>query len=128
MRYILDTHTVIWYFGNSLKLPNNLRDLIDNSENTVYISSASLWEIAIKTSLEKLKLSSSFDDLLNTVNDYDYNILQIKHEYLRIYYNLPLLHRDPFDRLLISTAISENLTLITKDENIQKYDVPWIWN
>ena len=127
MKYLLDTHVLIWYFEDSQRLPKEMAELIDNPINYVYISSASLWEIAIKMSLGKLNLSLSLNQLLENISNRDFQILQIKDNYLMKLFDLPFIHKDPFDRLLISTALAENLTIITIDENIQKYDVPWIW-
>ena len=127
MKYLLDTHAVIWYFENSSELPKKIEELIDNPEISVYISSVSLWEIAIKISLSKLDLKLSLEELLYIVKNRDFDIIQIENEYLKKLYELPFIHKDPFDRLLISTAMAEDLTIITIDENIQKYDVSWIW-
>ena len=127
MKYLLDSHAVIWYFEDSQKLPQKTVELIDNSEIGVYISSASLWEIAIKMGLGKLDIKFSFDELLVAVEASDFDILQIENEYLKHLSDLPQIHKDPFDRLLIATALAENLTLITTDENIQQYNVKWTW-
>ena len=127
MRYLLDTHAVIWYLDESLRLPTRTETVIDNSVNRVYVSSVSLWEIAIKTNLGKLKLNATFDEFLGKVRNSECEILQIKDEYLKRLSVLPSVHKGPFDRLLVSTAIVENLTLITADDNIRKYGVQWIW-
>jgi len=127
MKYLLDTHSVIWYFDDSPKLSQKVTEIIENSENRLYISSISLWEIAIKMNLGKLSLGFSFDKLLNAIKVSDVGILQIEDEYLRNLSRLSFLHKDPFDRLLIATAFAENLTIITVDENIQKYDIAWVW-
>lgn len=127
MRYLLDTHVVIWYFDDSPKLPEKIIEIIKNSESKLYISSISLWEIAIKMSLGKLDLNITLNELLSAVKNSDINILQIEDDYLQNISKLPFLHKDPFDRLIISTALTDDLTIITVDENIQKYDIPWIW-
>ena len=127
MKYLLDTHSVIWYFDDSPKLSQKVTEIIENSENRLYISSISLWEIVIKMNLGKLSLGFSFDKLLNAIKVSDVGILQIEDEYLRNLSRLSFLHKDPFDRLLIATAFAENLTIITVDENIQKYDIAWVW-
>jgi PIN domain nuclease of toxin-antitoxin system len=127
MRYLLDTHTVIWYLGKSPSLSLRAKEIIDNAGNRRYISSASLWEIAIKVNLGKLDLHTTFDVFLDRIQYRDIEILQIKNEYLKRLSVLPLIHKDPFDRLLIATALVENLTLITADENVRKYDAPWAW-
>ena len=75
----------------------------------------------------KLTLSLTFDELVDILRSGDFDFMQIKDEYLSGVFKLPLLHKDPFDRLLITTAIAEHLTLVTIDKNIQKYDFSWIW-
>ena len=69
----------------------------------------------------------TLDELLEIVQNRDFNILQIEDNYLNRLSDLPYIHKDPFDRLIIATALAEDLTIITIDENIQKYDVNWIW-
>ena len=127
MKYLLDTHVIIWYFENSPELPLRIKELVRAHENEIYFCSISLLEIAIKLNIGKLRLSFTFDDLINDVKNRDFNILQIEDEHLKKYVNLPFIHKDPFDRLIIAAALAEDLTIITADENIQKYDVPWIW-
>jgi len=127
MKYLLDTHVVIWFFNNSPDLPLKIKEIIKFPENQIYISSVSLWEIAIKASLGKLNMNIEFNGLLEDIIKRDFEIFPIKNEHLKYLFILPYLHKDPFDRLLISTVITEKLTLITSDENICKYDVSWIW-
>ena len=127
MKYLLDTHAVIWYFEDSSELPEKIKELIDNPETDIYICSISLWEIAIKMNLGKLNISLPFDELLNSIKNGDFNVLHIEDEYINGLSLLPFIHKDPFDRLIISTALADNLTIITVDENIKKYDVPWVW-
>ena len=127
MKYLLDTHTIIWHFDDSTKLSQKAIEITDNLESHLYICSISIWEIAIKMNLGKLNLNFTFDKLLAAIKESDVYILQIEDEYLSKLSELPYIHKDPFDRLLISTALTENLTIITIDENIQKYNVSWIW-
>jgi len=127
MSYLLDTHAVIWYFENSLELPGKIEELIDDPTISIYICSISLWEIAIKINLGKLNLKLPLDELLDSIKNREFNILQIENEYLQGLVDLPFIHKDPFDRLIIATAVAEDLTIITIDENIQKYDVNCIW-
>ena len=127
MRYLLDTHTVLWHFEDSPQISPIFREIIKNPKNKIYISSCSLWEAAIKINLGKLTLNFTFDELLYEIKIGDFDVLQIEDEYLKGLSSLPFIHKDPFDRLLISTALIEDLTIISIDENIQKYDVPWIW-
>jgi PIN domain nuclease of toxin-antitoxin system len=127
MKYLLDTHTVIWHFDDSVKLSQKAIEITDNPESRLYICSVSLWEIAIKINLGKLNLNFTFDKLLTAVKESDVDILQIEDEHLRKLPELPYIHKDPFDRLIMATALAEDLTIVTIDENIQKYDIPWIW-
>ncbi|MCL1884707.1 MAG: type II toxin-antitoxin system VapC family toxin [Defluviitaleaceae bacterium] len=127
MKYLLDTHTLIWLIEASSKVSNDIKERLKIPDNSIYLSSVSLWEIAIKSSLGKLELKSPFNNLLSDLSSTNIVILQVENEYLEKLTTLPLIHKDPFDRLLISTALVEDLTIITTDENIQKYDVSWIW-
>ena len=127
MRYLLDTHVIIWLAENSNNLPLNIKEIVAQSDNEIYISSVSLWEIAIKMNLGKLDLNFALDELLIAVKNNDFCVFQIEDEYLQNLSKLPFLHKDPFDRLLIATALAEDLTIITIDKNIQKYEVSWIW-
>jgi len=126
MKYLLDTHAIIWCIDKQVsKLSPKAREIILNPRNTIYISVASLWEIAIKSNLGKLDLSVDF--LLNELEQSEFGLLQIKNSYLRGLETLPQIHKDPFDRLIISTAQAEGATLLTADENIQEYDIKWAW-
>ena len=127
MNYLLDTHALIWYFQDSSNIPSKIADLIDSRENNKCVCSVSLWEIAIKMDIGKLKIDLSFDDLLGEIANSELTVLQIDNKHLKGVSKLPFLHKDPFDRLIIATAIAEKMTIITVDENIQKYDVSWIW-
>ena len=125
MRYLLDTHALIWYSEHSGRLPRMTEEIIDNPKNTIYVSAASLWEIAIKVNLGKLDLS--FDNLLGELKSVKFQILPIENIYLKRLLDLPKIHKDPFDRIIITTAQEEDMILLTSDENIHKYDVSWRW-
>lgn len=125
VKYLLDTHTLIWLIEASPKISLEIKEIFTLSENTVFISSASLWEIAIKAGMGKIRIS--FEKLIADLTSTNIEILQIENEYLKRLLSLPEIHKDPFDRLLIATALVENLIIVTADENIQKYSVPWLW-
>ena len=127
MSYLLDTHALIWYFEDSADLPIKIARLVDNPVYQKFICVASLWEISIKSNIGKLDMRLSFDALLDTIENSELSVIPIKNDYLKRLSKLPFIHKDPFDRLIITTALSEGLTVMTVDENIQKYDVPWIW-
>lgn len=128
MQYILDTHTLIWFLEDSPKLSNEAKKRITNIQNQCFISICSLWEIAIKLSINKLSLDVSFDDFKTEIQRNDFTILPIEFEHLQQLQQLKFHHRDPFDRLIIAQAQSENIAIISKDENFRKYEnVTIIW-
>ena len=96
-------------------------------DQSVFVSIASFWEITIKNSLGKLDLDIQVTDLMSSCAGDGLTILPIKASHLEVLKTLPWIHRDPFDRLLISQAISEDLTFVTVDENIKKYDLKTTW-
>ena len=123
---LLDTHTFLWFVNADKKLPKNTSDMIEEDQS-VFVSIASFWEITIKNSLGKLDLDIQVTDLMSSCADDGLTILPIKASHLEVLKTLPWIHRDPFDRLLISQAISEDLTFVTVDENIKKYDLKTTW-
>jgi PIN domain nuclease of toxin-antitoxin system len=104
-----------------------MKKILEDDENKVYLCTISLWEIAIEINLGKLDLGMRLDEFLENIEQRDFSILHIENDYLKALSDLPYIHKDPFDRLLISTALTENLTIMTIDENIQQYDVSWVW-
>ena len=128
MRYLLDTQIILWYIEDQGKLPSKIVNIIDNESNEIAVSLVSLWEIAIKINLGKLTLSMEVPALIDCLEDNDFTMLKLESSYITALLSLPDIHKDPFDRLLISAAISENMVLITSDGNIHKYSIPTIWN
>ncbi len=100
---------------------------IENIDNTKLISIASIWEIAIKISLKKLKIPKGFKHLLDLIEENGFEILPISAEHTIIVSNLEFIHRDPFDRLLIAQSMNNGLAIVTRDNNIKKYNVPTVW-
>lgn len=128
MEYLADSHTLLWYLEGSYKLSNLARSLFGNPSNRIIVSIASLWEIAIKYSLQKLKLTDNFDLLFPAeLIKYDISILQIGYSHLNRLAILPFHHRDPFDRMLIAQAIEEDLPIVSSDVHFDSYDVSRIW-
>ena len=125
MKYLLDAHALLWYFEDEGKLSKKAESIIDDPQNAIYVSSATLWEIAVKIGLEKLDVD--FNALLVQVDHAGFHVVHTKNAYLQELIALPQIHKDPFDRLITVTAKIENMVLITTDENIQKYDVQWVW-
>jgi len=123
MNILLDTHVLIWTLENNLTLSNIARDTIIDGNNIVFVSSASVWEIAIKKSIGKLDVP---DNLIEEIELHRFTPLPISYAHAQLVANLPHLHKDPFDRILIAQALLERLTLITRDELIMEYEVKTI--
>jgi len=127
MNYLLDTHAVIWFLNGDEKLSDKSREIIENQNNLKFISIASIWEIAIKISLDKFKFNKGFKKFLDLIEDNGFEIIPISFDHAITVSTLKFIHRDPFDRLIVSQALSDNLIIITRDEYIEKYDVRTIW-
>jgi len=128
MNLLLDTHAFLWFIGGDKQLPDKSVELIKNTENNCYLSIASLWEIAIKFSLGKIELKNGFEELNKIIQHSEIEILPLSFDHLKQLTKLDFHHRDPFDRIIISQGISEKLTVVTKDDNFGKYEVPIVWN
>jgi PIN domain nuclease of toxin-antitoxin system len=127
MTILLDTHTLLWFLENDPQLPASIRIRIQTS-TTVFVSIVSLWEIAIKTNVGKLSLPIPFSQLQPELTKQNITQLTVTFSDLEIYYGLPLHHRDPFDRLLISQAINYNLTFISRDTKFNPYLIQQVWD
>jgi len=125
MRYLLDTHAILWYVDASPELPLELRDLMESSE--CLYSIASLWEISIKQSLGRLNRAISIADYDNICSQAGFLRLAILPSHLNHIKELPDIHRDPFDRLLVAQAQEEGLTIVTRNRMIPQYTVQTIW-
>jgi len=127
MNYILDTHVVLWTAENSRLLSEKVKSVILDKNANKFVSIASAWEVAIKLGTQKLHLDGGLPEFFKMIDENSFFTLPLEREYLRLIPSLPKHHGDPFDRLIISTAITEDMTLITIDENIYKYDVNCLW-
>ena len=127
MRYLLDTHTFLWCFEGSIKLSKTAKEILLETDTPKYISIASLWEFSVKYSTGKLPFDGGLLYLCKLIKQYEFVILPISQRQLAAMIDLPFIHRDPFDRLLVATAKTDGLTILTADENIQKYDVLSAW-
>ncbi|MEH1864158.1 MAG: type II toxin-antitoxin system VapC family toxin [Nostoc sp.] len=121
----LDTHAFIWLTENNSSLPNLRRSI--NTADTVYLSIASLWEIAIKLNLGKLSLQRSYETIGSAIDASDILILPISFADTVQVRNLPLHHGDPFDRILIAQAIDHCLVIISRDKKFDAYSVQRMW-
>lgn len=127
MDVLLDTHTFIWFFNGDEQLSFKAKKLIEDSKNIKFVSIASIWEVAIKIGLKKLVFDGNTNEIANLIEQNGFCILPISVEHTVTYESLELIHRDPFDRILIAQATVEKMTIITKDENIQKYKTKTTW-
>jgi PIN domain nuclease of toxin-antitoxin system len=126
-RCLLDTHAAIWFFSGDDKLSQTAQNAILDISNRKFISIASAWEVAIKIGIGKLEIDGKAAGFIRLAETNDITILPIKTAYLTALESLPLIHRDPFDRLLVATTLCEQMTIITADEDIAKYQVSHIW-
>ena len=127
MRLLLDTHIVLWLASSPGKLPAGVIDALFDPRNTRYVSIASSWEVAIKLDSGKLKLNGGLPKFYRYIDKNSFIETGVTREYLNLLDTLEDFHQDPFDRLLIATALAENFTIVTADENIHRYNVNWIW-
>ena len=123
MNFIIDTHALIWHIEGNKKLKKKAVSTIENTGNSVYVSKASLWEMVIKISLGKLEMSIPFDELEVYLEKNEFPILDYNFGHLKTLQTLPFHHSDPFDRLIISQAITDDLTIITHDPFFRDYSV-----
>ena len=124
--YLLDTHAAIWFFNGNESLSQTAKRIIRDLSNDVYISISSVWELAIKIGLGKIDFAGKAAGFIRLAEKNEIALIPVMTSHLTVLETLPMIHRDPFDRLLIATAINEQMTLITADANIARYDVPYI--
>jgi PIN domain nuclease of toxin-antitoxin system len=118
---LLDTHIVLWWLDDHPALSSAVRNRIAGGENLVFLSAAVVWEIRIKEAMGKIDIPPDFSLVLDRQ---PFEKLAIKAEHAHALKDLPLHHRDPFDRMLIAQALTEGLTVATRDPVFEKYSVP----
>jgi PIN domain nuclease of toxin-antitoxin system len=124
---LLDTHTLLWFLEDSPKLPSEIKEQIENN-NEIVVSIVSFWEIAIKLSINKLRLQFEFQELPTILEELEISILPLSFEDTNIYLSLPLHHRDPFDRILIAQAMNSSLSIASADIAFDAYEtVHRVW-
>jgi PIN domain nuclease of toxin-antitoxin system len=126
MKLLLDTHIFLWYITADLRLPTLFRDAIHEPNNEVFLSVASLWEATVKYNLGKLPLPQSPDIYIPTERRHQIQSLSLRENAVKELAQLPALHRDPFDRILICQALANDLVIVTVDPQIQSYNVPYL--
>ena len=125
MNLLLDTHTLIWWIKNDPRLGRQASALIYSPETTVWVSAVSVWEISIKASLQRVATKQSFYDVLpGELDRQGFRPLPVTFTHALAIRDLPMIHKDPFDRMLIAQAQCEGLTLLTADSALAAYPVP----
>ena len=126
-RFLLDTHVFLWLIQGDPQLIDRARSIIADDASQLNFSVVSIWEIAIKLNIGKLKIEHSIEDIYQLLAQLKIEILPIDRSDLDRYLTLPLHHRDPFDRLIISQAIDRELILISSDGSFEPYPVQRLW-
>lgn len=127
MKYILDTHTFIWWHDHQELLSEKVLMLCEDTRNQLFLSIASIWEMQIKLQLKKLILKTSLYEMIALQKNNDISVLPIKTQHIINLETISLHHKDPFDLMLISQANIENAILLSRDTKFQIYDVKTIW-
>jgi PIN domain nuclease of toxin-antitoxin system len=121
MKYLLDTHTFLWFNEGSSELSKEAKEIILNSDNELFISIASLWEISIKTAIGKLEIKGDYELILEDVVENNITILPINFAHTVVQNKLEFHHRDPFDRIITAQSIVEKIDLISRDKIFDDY-------
>jgi PIN domain nuclease of toxin-antitoxin system len=127
VKLLLDAHAAIWFFNGDAQLSKKARSAILAPTNEKHLSIASVWEVAIKISVGKLHYAPGSEGFANLALSNGFVLLPIKPEHLAQLESLPFVHRDPFDRLLVATAQTEKLQIVSADYHIAQYDVRTLW-
>ncbi len=121
MKFLLDTHLLLWAAGQPERLSKSARELIENPDNALYFSAASIWKIAIKSSLGREDFKADARLIRRGLIDNGYREISISSEHAAGVQSLPLVHKDPFDRLLIAQSLVEGMPLVTVDPVLSQY-------
>lgn len=126
-KYLLDSHTIIWYLSGNENLSTNCLELIEDTSNEITVSIVSYWEMGIKISIDKLTLPIPLKDFIKLAKDKKIQTDSIPEEAVVLLQNLPFHHKDPFDRLLVAQALQERIPILSKDSQFDAYGVNRIW-
>jgi len=127
LKYILDTHTFIWWNDDPQLLSEKVVALCEDPSNKLFVSLASVWEMQIKLQLKKLKLSASLESIIEQQQANNIELLTLTTQHILNLSTLPMHHKDPFDRLIISQANMDNAILLSADKKLELYDVKVDW-
>lgn len=126
MNVLLDTHILLWSWNGDARLAQSHKELLMSQEVRAFVSIVSLWEIAIKKSVGKLELKAPLEELVASLPEFQFELLPLRMEHISSVGNLPLHHRDPFDRMLIAQAKHDGMHLLSADPHFGAYGVPLI--
>lgn len=128
MRALLDTHVFLWWLADDDRLRRSTRAIIEDPGNTLLLSAASAWEVAIKSAQGRLDMARPVEDVLTTVlQQARFERLSIEFEHAVVAATLPGIHGDPFDRMLVAQAMALGCPIVTQDPKIARYPVEIIW-
>jgi PIN domain nuclease of toxin-antitoxin system len=124
MRILLDSHIFLWWVAGERRLPAKVRKVIGSSRNECFLSHASVWEMAIKSALGKLRLPTTVGKFVSEQCEINgFTLLPLSLEHIVAVERLPMHHRDPFDRLLVAQAHIEDMMLATRDRTLKAYGI-----
>lgn len=127
MRIIIDTQAFIWFVENDNQLPNKIKKDLENTENTIIVSIASLWEMSIKMTLGKLSLSCDLREMIEKIYSNGFEIIPILPEHIIKLSTLDYFHRDSFDRIIIAQGLTENVIIASSDKIFDNYGIKRKW-
>jgi PIN domain nuclease of toxin-antitoxin system len=127
VKVLLDTHALVWWFSEPAKLSKRATSIITNASNTVLVSAASAWELAIKVNLGKIDAMSLVSELGIHIDEEGFEELPIAIGHATRAGSLPMHHRDPFDRLLVAQALELNVPILSADKSLDRYDIRRVW-
>jgi len=127
MNLLLDTHVFLWYITGDEQLPEKIIKTINDKSNRCFVSIASIWEIVIKLSIDKLEIKGGFKTIEDFLENNDFEILPIDLGDTKTLLKLQFFHRDPFDRMIIAQAMTSDTRIISKDKYFKSYNIEIIW-
>ena|SRR5436309_166808 len=127
MKLLLDTHTFLWFVSGDARLSQRARRGMEHEEAELILSTASVWEMAIKAGLGRLQLPGSVKEYIAEKVAGGFGVLPVEWTHAAAVEKLPLHHRDPFDRLLVAQALAEDLPVVTDDPAFRSYGVKVVW-
>jgi PIN domain nuclease of toxin-antitoxin system len=127
MKVLLDTHAFIWFVEDNAQLPLKSKQIIEKQDNEVFLSIASVWEMAIKIQLGKLNINKSIEEIVELIAINGFQFLPILPNHIIRMSTLNFFHRDPFDRIIIAQGLTESATILSRDAVFDNYEVKRVW-